>query len=256
MKKAVLSLVILTTLLASCGQQVNTTNSDNTSTSNKLPTELLSEISPEGINKLASTYLEAKEKGIEETFNFQSEAEKMAQEYPASKLSTQATYGDIASQIKDLYPAEKALCDANGTDCFLVLQAGGMAHATSAYLAGWQTVTTDNERDAIRHSSWNAYMTIRIGYTKAAQWANLHEYGNPNRVPNSLAEQMDLHNNSVGRNIASSAPVSLLPSAYKDEEVVRQVKDGIKQGRMKIISDNKSALVPSNTYSYRWPSNF
>lgn len=258
MKKTILPLILLTSLLASCNQQANIVISENLTASNKLPTELLSEISSDGINKLANTYLEAKEKGLEKQFNLQSEAAKIVQEYPASKLSSQAlpTYGDIASQVKDLYPAEKALCDTNGNECLLVLQAGGMAHATSASLAGWQTVTTDNERDAIRHSSWNGYMTISIGYTKAAQWANIHEYGNPKRAPNSLPEQMDLHNNSVGRNIALSSPVSLMPAAYRFEEVARQVKDGIKQGRMKILSDNKASLVASNTYSYRWPSNF
>lgn len=153
----------------------------------------------------------------------------------------------------------EALCNSSGSECALVLQSGGVAHALSTANVYWQSVTTDNERDAFRHAAWNAAMTVRIGYSKAQLWGNAHEYGSPSRNPGNIGEQMDFYNNSVGRNIGGE--VSSVPAPYRDEYIASNVKAGIKSGRLRIVARlyptetqaSGRALVMSNSYSSQWP---
>lgn len=79
--------------------------------------------------------------------------------------------------------------------------------------------TADNHTDAFRHAYWNALMTQRFGEEWTRDFATAHE-----RLPNNpaTAEAMDLHNNEVGRNIASANP-DATPAQLADfvEQAVR-----------------------------------
>jgi peptidoglycan hydrolase-like protein with peptidoglycan-binding domain len=56
--------------------------------------------------------------------------------------------------------------------------------------------------DAFRHCLWNCLMTQHIGATRAEQFATGHENSGPSPIP--FDNQMDLHDNATGRNLASS----------------------------------------------------
>lgn len=63
--------------------------------------------------------------------------------------------------------------------------------------------------DAFRHAMWNAKMTILIGEDKAELFATAHEEKDISGIePDGFSKvehkEMDLHNNSIGRKIASS----------------------------------------------------
>lgn len=65
-----------------------------------------------------------------------------------------------------------------------------------------------NRSDAFRHGLWNAEMTILIGEDKAEMFATAHEDKDVSGIESDgytkvEHKNMDLHNNSVGRNIGS-----------------------------------------------------
>ncbi len=74
-------------------------------------------------------------------------------------------------------------------------------------------ITWDNEADAYRHYTWNAKMTREIGKDKAEKIATNHEkaatrnkggYDKKTKTYKySDASKMDLHNNKLGRDMAS-----------------------------------------------------
>ncbi|SDJ17276.1 hypothetical protein SAMN05192558_110297 [Actinokineospora alba] len=112
---------------------------------------------------------------------------------------------------------------------------------------------TDGHADAFRHAYWNALMTQRYGEQWAGEFATAHE-----RNPSShhVPVGMDLHNNEVGRQIASANPDA------SPEELATLVEQAVKDGRMVII-DKNDTLVPSNeanpgetrdTRSNPWPT--
>lgn len=53
--------------------------------------------------------------------------------------------------------------------------------------------------DAMRHCTWNCLMTQRIGAVAAERHATAHENSNPSPIPND--DNMDLHNNVIGRTL-------------------------------------------------------
>ncbi|MBN7811052.1 hypothetical protein J0A68_08800 [Algoriphagus sp. H41] len=86
--------------------------------------------------------------------------------------------------------------------------------------------------DAFRHAYWNALMTRSNGVASAALFGTAHEcvVSNPN-----LENQMDLHNNNIGRTIASNNP------SLSNSDIVGQILNSITNGELRIISN----LAPS-----------
>jgi peptidoglycan hydrolase-like protein with peptidoglycan-binding domain len=56
--------------------------------------------------------------------------------------------------------------------------------------------------DAFRHALWNCQMAKRLGATRAEQFATAHENDGPS--PIAFDNQMDLHNNAMGRSLAGA----------------------------------------------------
>ena len=77
--------------------------------------------------------------------------------------------------------------------------------------------------DAFRHAYWNALMTREFGVDFARSFTTAHETGYA-PYPNREEVFMDLHNNSVGRDIA----ISSLDSS--DEELQQLVMDALLNG--------------------------
>lgn len=88
----------------------------------------------------------------------------------------------------------------------------------------------DGHNDAFRHAYWNALMTQRFGPEWAEDFATAHEQlpGNP-----GSREAMDLHNNELGRRIATDNPdaspeqlADLVEAAVRDGDAVVIGGDG------------------------------
>ena len=253
--KITASILITSLIITSCG--VTSTPSETSPSSN---TEILSRISNEGIQASIEEFenLKKTSPNIDES-EYIRIVNKNISKYPAliSPQGTPYGYGNIATQVNDLYPQEKQLCDQSAYECSQVMVAGADGHRFSRDYVSFQSHTTDNELDAFRHAMWNASMTQKIGFARAKLWGDAHEYGNPRRIPNALNEQMDLHNNAVGRNIGNE-PTFGFPGEY----AASVIKTAIKSGRLQIFArayptevvPSGSYLVPSNSYSSSWPN--
>jgi hypothetical protein len=57
--------------------------------------------------------------------------------------------------------------------------------------------------DAFRHALWNCKMAKRLGAARAEQFATGHENSDPSSIP--FDNQMDLHNNAMGRSLSGAA---------------------------------------------------
>lgn len=96
---------------------------------------------------------------------------------------------------------------------------------------------TDGHSDAFRHAYWNAMLANRFGPEFAEEYATAHERTGTNTA---TAEAMDLHNNEVGRRIASEHPDA------GPEELAARIKDAVQDGQM-VVVDSSGRLVPSDT---------
>ncbi|GAA5094841.1 DUF6973 domain-containing protein [Nocardia iowensis] len=85
---------------------------------------------------------------------------------------------------------------------------------------------SDNHNDAFRHAYWNALMTREYGADWTKRFATAHE-----RVPGNQPEQeaMDLHNNEVGRKIASANPNA------SPEQLAGLVEKAVKNGETVVV---------------------
>ncbi|WP_280355318.1 DUF6973 domain-containing protein [Nocardia otitidiscaviarum] len=86
--------------------------------------------------------------------------------------------------------------------------------------------TADGQGDAFRHTYWNALMTERFGEDFASNYATAHEFsgGQP-----SHREAMDLHNNNLGREIATNNPNA------SPDELKSKVEEAVNQGHAIVI---------------------
>ncbi|MBN6040395.1 hypothetical protein [Amycolatopsis sp. 195334CR] len=110
---------------------------------------------------------------------------------------------------------------------------------------GGRTGTGDNHRDAFRHAYWNALMTRSFGEHSAEAVGTGHERRPDDPVPDTppqfaeRQEAMDLYNNQVGRDIATA----LGPGA-SDAEVRATIEQAIRDGKLVVLNQDKTALVP------------
>ncbi|TVY02150.1 DUF6973 domain-containing protein [Cohnella terricola] len=100
------------------------------------------------------------------------------------------------------------------------------------------TGVEDGKQDAFRHAYWNVLMSRDIGTSQAKKVADIHEDYNPGTA---LANEMDLWNNSVGRNIWSAYPSS---SDDSNNALVTETKSKLNAGLMKYIKNG--AIVWTN----------
>jgi hypothetical protein len=76
--------------------------------------------------------------------------------------------------------------------------------AESAKAIGWANLMTngdDNVTNALRHGSWQALLTAKLGAGEADAWAEAHENGSTsNGTPDSCRDRV---NNGVGQGIGA-----------------------------------------------------
>lgn len=102
----------------------------------------------------------------------------------------------------------------------------------------------DSAANALRHATWNALMVkrandnpvgggnITAAAKKAYEFATAHEDNPKNTI--EINKKMDLHNNSVGRNVALEV-LRKNPKAT-DEQIFKAVVDAFKQGKLREVS--------------------
>jgi hypothetical protein len=93
--------------------------------------------------------------------------------------------------------------------------------------------------DAFRHTYWNALMTKSYGVLSAILFGTAHECvsGQPN-----LENNMDLHNNSLGRDVAMNN------ISMNNSELANQIMTSLLNGDLKIISNlHESGRVTLNS---------
>lgn len=182
MKKAVLPLIVLTSLLASCGQQStfapNTRDNSLTQEEKVAAAVKLQRLSQEDLQEIYNKALK----------------QENPDEFVINELKKYKE-GITAQEFGPLNAAETQVCSTSAWKCTqtLIIASGSETVAYNNFSDGQY----DGRQDAFRHSYWNAVMTAEIDETWATQFANAHEQGEPY----TISTAMDYHNNQVGRNI-------------------------------------------------------
>lgn len=182
-------------------------------------------------------------------------------------ISTQQLYPYstlIPEEAVQMNSYERQLCDESAWRCLNFLDAGAIASSQSGADMSWQDYGINNEKDAFRHSYWNAVMTLSIGYAAAQAFADAHEKGSPTQVQGGVGQQMDFHNNAVGRNVANN-----LPNTDRCNGGARiALHKEMSNGRLRIVKRNSFLekvdekvgntryLVYSNAWATTWPTSY
>ncbi|OKL51610.1 DUF6973 domain-containing protein [Buchananella hordeovulneris] len=106
---------------------------------------------------------------------------------------------------------------------FKGIQEDAMAAAVDRFPNG---TANDDHHDAFRHAYWSALLTQRFGPDWASQYTTAHEQG-PDNPP--TREAMDLHNNSVGVQIARDNPNA------SPEELAGLVEQAVRDGKVVVV---------------------
>ena len=104
-----------------------------------------------------------------------------------------------AAVFQTMNPMEKARCKAHPFECSTYIQQSLAAiNFSETYSNG-----NDNKRNALRHTMWNARMTIYYGSALTANlWAEAHEQGSVGSDPGDTCR--DRRNNAIGQQIGGS----------------------------------------------------
>lgn len=132
---------------------------------------------------------------------------------------------------------EKALYRENRALALLCLANGKLAldYASEMYKSGLH----NGNGDAFRHALWNYGMAIDVGQSFAKRWSDAHEYGTANNPV--LERKMDLHNNSVGLQLAKDNPGTILHSTFKNK-----TREKVRNGTCRRIASNKLIRTDSS----------
>ncbi|WP_433274099.1 DUF6973 domain-containing protein [Actinosynnema sp. CS-041913] len=76
--------------------------------------------------------------------------------------------------------------------------------------------------DAFRHALWNCQMAKQLGATRAEQFATGHENSGPSPIP--FDNQMDLHNNAVGRSLSGGGDCATAVRAALAAGLLRTIR--------------------------------
>jgi len=106
----------------------------------------------------------------------------------------------------DLTIAEWKLVLRNPIDAYKASKTVGPAGqaATTNYPCDSDVGFEDSKADALRHAYWNALMVRRSNLKFAVEFATAHETA----PTTEEAKRMDLHNNKIGRNLATEYPTA------------------------------------------------
>lgn len=90
----------------------------------------------------------------------------------------------------------------------------------------------NNEGDAFKHTYWSAEMTLFLGQTIAEKIGIYWEDANEHNTPEE--RRMDLHNNSVGREIGKGIKKKWLLWMFKDydDEIAFWVMGAMRSGKL------------------------
>ncbi|MBF6298520.1 hypothetical protein IU459_13350 [Nocardia amamiensis] len=119
---------------------------------------------------------------------------------------------------------------------FFEIKAQAEAAAKKTYPHPEENALNDGHGDAFRHMYWNALMTQRYGAEWTENYGTAHEGLGANPP---AREAMDLHNNSIGRQIAIDNPNS------SPEELQRLINQRIQNGGA-IVLDPDGQVAWSN----------
>lgn len=133
--------------------------------------------------------------------------------------------------------SEAANCLLNPIDCLTV---NGLADEALAWAQNNQAALGGGLfqgcADAARHAYWNALMAQELGRQTAQDFGDAHEFSNFNNCDDN---NMDLHNNDVGRDLAA-------PGATR-AQLQQAVVDALRSGRLVIIDAATGRPVPSGS---------
>ena len=108
----------------------------------------------------------------------------------------------------------------------------------------------NNESDAFRHAYMQAYLTLRLGEIPAKILGKYHEIdGNMRNNQDRAEETMDLHNNSVGREIGNELKKEhknekINPDSTEIKEIIaKKVAERMQAG--KLILDPSGRRIPN-----------
>lgn len=125
------------------------------------------------------------------------------------------------------------------------------SYSHKAFKGDDANIFKDSNANALRHATWNALMVkraydspigggdLKAAAKKAYEFATAHEDNPKNTNKTNMA--MDLHNNTVGRNVALQV-LAKNPKA-SDEEIFKAVVDAFKQGKMKEVVNGQLATA-------------
>ncbi len=108
---------------------------------------------------------------------------------------------NLAPFLQRLNPDERAAMLEHPIAAFRVADTPHLAQAAAERTG--LPMFSGGPGDAFRHTYWNAIMTRRVGPEMAEKFATAHETGSGNPPAH---QTMDLHNNAVGRRIATDNP--------------------------------------------------
>lgn len=137
--------------------------------------------------------------------------------------------GDYLPGYNKLNSKERELAKKNPVHATLVYSSATKANNSTENAYGYNGYQ-DNS-DAFRHVSWNAFMKKSLGSGVANTWATAHE-----ATSSGVDKEMDLYNNAIGRTI--------VVSNVTDGTIIGHVKTIIKNGSARRIVNKK--LVKTN----------
>ena len=230
MKKAVLPLIVLTSLLASCGK-LNTPDSIVINPIQPSVPTSASDNFMSNVSQLSNNQLKEISKRFTDWESVNpdtSETEKV--EYLNSLLKEKLGSRMSAQVAGDIGPNLSAFCAksiSNRTKCLV----SWTYHNDAIYFAdeNYHTGMNGGLNDAARHLYWSASMTKRYGAAWAKSVTDAYEADEaptPGDQVGALLSQMDYHNNEVGRFIG-------------------QVYDDIKQTILLDIAGNVATVMNS-----------
>lgn len=166
----------------------------------------------------------------------------MVQAFTASVFSIEdEQIGEyIQGKWEELTEEEQALAIRYPTN--LPIVASGKVYADGVAKNRYGRSGSGDESDAARHMSWNAFMTVELGVSRAKQWADAHEAKGGNYLTmmftcgynGNAHTHMDKYNNQVGRNIGETLTTI--------DDIPEAVYNAIDDGRAYTIHDHYNCM--------------
>lgn len=95
----------------------------------------------------------------------------------------------------------------------------------------------DDASDAFRHAYFNAINTADSNAKSAKEFGDAHEAMSENT---EYARKMDLHNNKIGREVATNNPRAC------EEELAVIIFEKVKNGELVMLNEDGTGLIPTS----------